>query len=137
MQKKGFTLIEILVVATIIVLLSAIGLVSYSQFSKQARDARRKSDIENIRGSLEIYRSSNNYYPLTLQLLVPSFIKSVPVDPKPGSGYVYSYYPGPSGCNNSTVNCTTYYVNARLETGGFYEANPLGSSSGIGSTSVP
>lgn len=56
-------MIEILVVVTIIVLLATIGIVSYTSFNKQARDSRRKGDLEQIRGALELYRSNNSAYP--------------------------------------------------------------------------
>jgi general secretion pathway protein G len=62
-MKKAFTLVEILVVVTIISLLASIAAVSYSRFVKQSRDARRKTDIEQIRAAIELYRNFNNVYP--------------------------------------------------------------------------
>ncbi|KKU11410.1 MAG: hypothetical protein UX17_C0079G0007, partial [Parcubacteria group bacterium GW2011_GWC2_45_7] len=47
-KSFGFTLIEILVVATIIGLLAAGGFVTYSNLSRQSRDAKRKADLEQI-----------------------------------------------------------------------------------------
>lgn len=63
-QKKGFTLIEILVVSTIIIVVGAIGLVSYSGAQVSARDAQRKQDLENVRTTLLLYRSDKGYYPV-------------------------------------------------------------------------
>jgi len=63
-RKNGFTLIEILVAATIIAILTAIGLVSFSVANKQARDAKRKADMEQVRAALEIYRSDHTTYPV-------------------------------------------------------------------------
>lgn len=90
-MKKSFTLIEILVVSTIIGLLSAAAFVSFTQFSKQSRDARRKTDIEQVRAALEMYRSNNNTYPANLSVLTSGviYLQSVPVDPQSSS---YSYY---------------------------------------------
>ena len=62
-MKKAFSLVEILVVATIISLLASIAAVSYSRFVKQSRDARRKTDIEQIRAAIELYRNFNGAYP--------------------------------------------------------------------------
>jgi len=61
---KGFTLIEILVVATIIGLLASGAIVSYQQLSKQSRDAKRKTDLEQVRAALEMYRSNEDTYPV-------------------------------------------------------------------------
>ena len=110
--EVGFTLIEILVVATITVLLTASASVGYSQFLKQSRDAKRKADIEQVRAALEMYRSNNDTYPvgdsytLTLSVLTSGtvYIKSLPTDPKSNS-YFYS----------GTVS--DYKLGAYLETG--------------------
>jgi general secretion pathway protein G len=95
-MKKSFTLIEILVVVTIIVLLTAAAVVSYTTFFKQARDAKRKTDMEQIRAALEIYRSNNDTYPVgiswaSLSILTSPvvYIQSLPSDPK---NPTYSYY---------------------------------------------
>jgi len=63
MKHKGFTFIEILVVITIIAILVMIGAVSYGSINKRSRDARRKSDIEQLRSALEMYRADTGYYP--------------------------------------------------------------------------
>jgi prepilin-type N-terminal cleavage/methylation domain-containing protein len=63
-QKRGFTLIEILVVATIIIVVAAIGLVSYSGAQASARDAKRAQDLENVRTTLLLFRTENGYYPI-------------------------------------------------------------------------
>lgn len=116
-HKKGFTLIEMLVVATIIALLAAGGVVSYITFGRQARDAKRKGDVEQIRAALEMYRSTNNYYPNTTSLLTSPvvYLQTYPTDPK--SGYAYVYTPRPAGCTG-TSTCSDYYVEAYLETTG-------------------
>lgn len=99
MKNKAFTLIEILVVATIIGLLAAGAAVSYSQFSKQSRDAKRKADLENIRMALEQYRSTNDTYPLSLTFGTGSlvdgasniYMSKIPQDPKsPTQVYYYT-----------------------------------------------
>lgn len=113
--KNSFTLIEILVVATIIGLLATGAAVSYSSLSKNSRDAKRKADLEQIKAALEMYRSNNNQYsPYTgnctnytaLTTGSPKYIGSMPTDPKSN----YFYY-----CNISTND---YTLGAYLETGG-------------------
>lgn len=96
-MKKGYTLIEILIVTTIIVLLTAVGAVSYSTFLKQSRDAKRKTDLEQVRAALEMYRSTEDTYPVgsnwgtTLNILTTpvTYIQSLPTDPK---SPIYTYY---------------------------------------------
>ena len=77
-NEKGFTLIELLVVSTIIVVLSSVGIVSYANVNKGARDAKRKSDLDDVRTTLLLYRSDNGRYPIAqgeserqLSLLTP------------------------------------------------------------------
>ena len=109
-ESKGFTLIEILVVTTIIVLMTATAVVTYSVFLKQSRDAKRKTDISQISAALEMYRSNNDTYPTTglSQLTAPTiYIQSIPTDPK-NPTYTY-YYSG-------TVS--NYTLGAYLENGG-------------------
>lgn len=97
-MKKSFTLVEILVVATIIALLTAAGAVSYSTLSKNSRDAKRKADLEQVRAALEMYRSENDEYP-TVTINCSSsggitdgsntYLSSIPKDPKCNTN---SYY---------------------------------------------
>ncbi len=124
-MKKSFTLIEILVVATIIGLLTASATVAYSQFAKQSRDARRQSDLQSIRAALEIYRSSEGVYPsLTFggDLCDPAgcatatYMENVPNDPKTPNVYYYT---------NSSYD---YTLGAYLEAGGSGSCGSCGSA---------
>lgn len=91
---SGFTLIEILVSATIIGLLSTIGITGFQAITKSGRDALRKSDMEQIRSALEIYKSENGVYPTgtaACQLTLPTgYINNIPSDPKQPT-YQYCY----------------------------------------------
>ncbi|OGG11485.1 hypothetical protein A2Z00_03500 [Candidatus Gottesmanbacteria bacterium RBG_13_45_10] len=93
-HNKGFTLLELLVSATIIVVLTVIGMVSYSSVNKRSRDVKRKSDLEQIRSALEMYRADNGYYPAPPEstggfgsvsalssILVSTYMPAVPTDP--------------------------------------------------------
>lgn len=62
---KGFTLIELLVVIAIISSLATLAFIAIQPAQRQARDARRKSDIKQYQTSLEIYANkSSGAYPV-------------------------------------------------------------------------
>ena len=61
--KLGFTLIEMIVVVAIIVVLSTLLLVSVSGIRKNAQDTRRKSNLENVRGAVNMYYSVKSAWP--------------------------------------------------------------------------
>ena len=129
-KRNGFTLIEILVVATIIGLLAAIGITSYTQFNIQARNTRRKADAENVRGALEMYKSNVGNYPSLLDNLTTppnQYLKSLPTDPKGTT--VNNWSSSVYGCTGSP--CTTYTITVNLEpvaTGNTYFADPYGAN---------
>ena len=99
--QKGFTLIELLVVVAIIALLSSIILASISTARSKARDAKRLSDIDQIRIALELYRDKNGQYP-----------DSVPG----GSGCWWSWEGGNTlNGQNSFLTALSPYIKAPLE----------------------
>jgi prepilin-type N-terminal cleavage/methylation domain-containing protein len=63
LNQKGFTLVELLVVISIIGLLSTMATVSVKSTKIKARDVRRASDIAQLRTALEMYNSEKNIYP--------------------------------------------------------------------------
>lgn len=116
-KTAGFTLIELLVVISIIGVLMAISLFGLQGAKESSRDARRKADIEMIRGGLEIYKSDCNIYPPSLTgggsltgdcPTTNTYISLIPLDPL---GHSYSY----------THTDTTYTLCTTLEqTGAAY-----------------
>lgn len=62
-NKSGFTLVELLVVISIIGLLSSFAVVSLNDARIKARDALRKGDTAQIRTALDIYYDDNGRYP--------------------------------------------------------------------------
>ena len=60
---RGFTLIEILIVVSIIAILASSVLVGFGPTQKQGRDTRRISDLRQVQNALEIYYAKCGYYP--------------------------------------------------------------------------
>lgn len=105
-DKKGFTLIEMLVVIGIIGLLASVVLVGLTNARKAGRDARRVADLRTIQNALELYFNRCNFYPggascssagsssgftgMAAALTGSSLgIASVPNDPLGGRSYAY------------------------------------------------
>lgn len=61
---KGFTLIELMVVITIIALLSAVLYGSFSQARQQARDKARMTSLKELQLAIEMYKAQYGRYPL-------------------------------------------------------------------------
>ena len=62
-NKKGFTLIEILVVVAIISILSAIAIPNFLQAQTRSKVSRVKSDFRTIATALEAYAADHNDFP--------------------------------------------------------------------------
>ena len=62
-EKGGFTLAELIVVITIVVILSTIAFVSFSGYTSKSRDTVRMSDIENINTTLNVFHAYDGWYP--------------------------------------------------------------------------
>ena len=96
-NRRGFTMIELLVVATIMILLTTIGLISYQSTMRKARNGRRAADIETVRSALVMYRSDHTTYPVTgvfstmLTTVIDYLSTTTIVDPKNAAPYVYTY----------------------------------------------
>ena len=62
-NKRGFSLVELIVVIAIITSLTAMGITSYSAVQRNARNTERKTDLKDIQVALEAYRLENGAYP--------------------------------------------------------------------------
>jgi type II secretory pathway pseudopilin PulG len=96
-KQLGFTMIELLVVTTIIIVITAIGLVSYTAANRNARNGKRKADLEMVRQALVLYRTDNGSYPSgsvfnTMMTTINDYTSATTVtDPKNEGVYVYAY----------------------------------------------
>jgi prepilin-type N-terminal cleavage/methylation domain-containing protein len=65
-RKKGFTILELLIVVAIIGILTAATLVLLSDTRARGRDAKRLSDMREIEKALNLYYSSNQNFPTSV-----------------------------------------------------------------------
>lgn len=64
-MKKGFTLVELLVVISIIGVLSAILMVNFVGTRERARDSQKIQDLNSIRNALRLYYNDFQSYPVS------------------------------------------------------------------------
>ncbi len=110
-HTSAFTLVELVVVATILIILATIGFAAYSDNIPDARDAERKASFANIQAAMKLYKKERWAYPrpgaafnivngnvtnivayqgkldTTVSL---STLDRLPIDPKTKQTFVYS-----------------------------------------------
>ena len=121
-KHKGFTLMELLVVISIVGVISAVVVTSISQSRAKSRDSTRLLNIAQIKMALEVYSVRYGQYPEESHngcydgwetscdaagtfinvLKTSGILSSVPFDPVNNSSYFYSYYKYPSGSSGCT-----------------------------------
>lgn len=61
--KKGFTLLELLMVIMIIGILATVVVVNLTVSQKKARDSKRVADLQSIQSAVEMYRQTSGKLP--------------------------------------------------------------------------
>src|SRR5881296_2905466 len=85
-QQGGFTLLEIMLVVTIIALLLGTAIYKLAGNVEYARHTRVHADIQAISTQLKLYESMNGFYPTTEQGL-KALVTTPETDPKPARWY--------------------------------------------------
>ena len=79
---SGFTLIEIMIVMSLIVVLAGIGLATHANSQTRAREAVLKENLFRMRDALDQHYADRNEYPATLDALVSGmYLRAIPIDP--------------------------------------------------------
>ncbi|MBC7348383.1 MAG: type II secretion system protein [Candidatus Aminicenantes bacterium] len=85
-SRPGFTLIEILIVLSIIGILLGLAVPQYQMSVKRAREAVLKENLFIMRKMIDQYYQDKHRYPPSLQSLVEeNYLKTIPIDPITGS----------------------------------------------------
>jgi general secretion pathway protein G len=81
-RESGFTLLELLVVMTIIGILAAIAVPALRDSPQRAREATLREDLFTLRSVIDQYHGDKGVYPPDLQTLVSDgYLRKLPVDP--------------------------------------------------------
>ena len=81
-RHAGFTLVELTVVISLIVVLSTLALVGYRNAMTRSREAVLKEDLFRMRQAIDQYYADKEEYPDTLETLVnDGYLRALPVDP--------------------------------------------------------
>lgn len=79
-NKKGFTIIEVVMVLAIGGLIFAVVLAAFPRVQKARRDSQRKNDLSALAGELEFFQSSNRgRYPAT-ETEIDALVASLSID---------------------------------------------------------
>lgn len=85
-NRAGFTMIELLIIMTIIGILAAMAIPTYRNAVIKAKEAVLKRDLFVLRDVIDQYYTDKGTYPLDLVDLVDEgYIRELPVDPITGS----------------------------------------------------
>jgi general secretion pathway protein G len=109
--ESGFTLIEIVVVAALIVILATMGLSQYKSSVVFAKEAVLKQDLFGMRDAIDQYYADKSQYPATIDALVSDgYMRRIPEDPFTKSNSTWQTVPAEPDANNPTAEAGIYDV---------------------------
>lgn len=110
-STRGFTLMELLIVMSLIVLLSSIGIIGYKTSVQRGREAVLKEDLFRMRDAIDQFYVDKGKYPVDLSELVGSgYLRAVPADPMTNSVDTWQMIPAEPDPNNPSADIGVYNV---------------------------
>jgi general secretion pathway protein G len=107
----GFTMIELLIVISIIVVLASMGMTQYRNSVIRAREAVLKEDLFRMRDAIDQYYADRNKYPSSLDDLVSDgYMREVPIDPMTQSKDTWQPVNAEANVNDTTAEPGIYDV---------------------------
>lgn len=80
-NQKGFTLIELIIVVTIIGILAGIAIMNVRFAQRKAREAALMDNLATMRKAIDNFYADKQRFPSDLNELVPNYMRAVPKDP--------------------------------------------------------
>ena len=109
--EPGFTMIELLVVVSLIIILATMGMAQYRTSVIHAREAVLKEDLFRMRDAIDQYYADKGQYPSTLDALVSDgYMRKVPEDPFTKSTSTWQTVPAEPDPNNPTAEPGVYDI---------------------------
>jgi general secretion pathway protein G len=94
-KLKGFTLIEVMIVVSIVVILAILAMFMLTSNLTKSRDGKRKADLDRLKIAFEEYYGDQNAYPDTSMITncggdeLRPYLPTIPCDPKTKKPYCY------------------------------------------------
>ena len=102
-KQRGFTMIELLIVITLITVLAGIGMATYTTSVKRAKEAVLAEDLFRMRDAIDQYNADKGMYPADLNALVTDgYMRQIPKDPiteSPDTWQIVMSEPDPANPN--------------------------------------
>jgi len=105
MKKRGFTLVELMVVMAIIALLLALALPHYFNHLENARETVLKHDLTVMRDAIDKFHGDRGRYPDSLEELASArYLRAIPVDPITNRADTWQLIPPTDGSAGSAYD---------------------------------
>jgi general secretion pathway protein G len=103
-SQRGWTLIELVVVMSIIAILASIAMTTHRHAVTLGREAVLKEDLFRMRDAIDQYYADKTKYPADLQALVTDgYLRDIPVDPFTNSRDTWQTIPAESDPSNPSA----------------------------------
>jgi general secretion pathway protein G len=133
-SKKGFTLIELMIVVAIIGILAAIAIPKFADLINKSKEGATKGALSSVRSALQVYYGDNEgWFPaddLSVLVLNGKYINAIPVAKLPTTGHAdVSIVTTFSTSTAAGVYTVTAGSTTTWDSGGWgYVNNPLSSA---------